>query len=228
MLETLLESKARRERSAHGTVVSVSAHAAIIGVAIYATSQARVHPIHSSDTIPRIVFSIPSTPVHDAAPTPGPQPSYSRRLVLTTPRIDIPVPRLEIGDITSRSGDFNPDAVATPGTDTQVARSASAEGSVLRADQVEKQVSLAPGNVPPKYPETLRNSGVEGQVTAQFVVDEHGHAEADSVRFVGSNNFMFEEAVRVALRRMRFVPAEVGGRKVRQLVQMPFVFTLSR
>jgi protein TonB len=34
--------------------------------------------------------------------------------------------------------------------------------------------------------------------------------------------------VRVALRRMRFIPAEVGGAKVRQLVQMPFVFTLSR
>jgi protein TonB len=34
--------------------------------------------------------------------------------------------------------------------------------------------------------------------------------------------------VRVALRRMRFIPAEVGGVKVRQLVQMPFVFTLSR
>jgi len=27
---------------------------------------------------------------------------------------------------------------------------------------------------------------------------------------------------------MRFVPAEIGGRKVRQLVQMPFVFTLNR
>jgi len=27
---------------------------------------------------------------------------------------------------------------------------------------------------------------------------------------------------------MRFVPAEIGGKKVRQLVQMPFLFTLSR
>jgi protein TonB len=39
---------------------------------------------------------------------------------------------------------------------------------------------------------------------------------------------LFEDAVRVALRRMRFIPAEVGGRRVRQLVQMPFVFTLAR
>jgi len=148
--------------------------------------------------------------------------------VLTTPRIDISVPGLEIGAITSRSGDFTPNAVAIAGTDGQLGGGASSEGSVLRADQVEKQVSLAPGNLPPKYPEALRNLGVEGKVTAQFVVDEQGHAEADSVRFVGSDNPMFEEAVRVSLRRMRFVPAEVGGRKVRQLVQMPFVFTLSR
>jgi protein TonB len=34
--------------------------------------------------------------------------------------------------------------------------------------------------------------------------------------------------VRRALARMRFVPAEAGGRKVSQLVEMPFVFTLSR
>jgi periplasmic protein TonB len=34
--------------------------------------------------------------------------------------------------------------------------------------------------------------------------------------------------VRTALRRMRFVPAQIGGKKVRQLVQMPFVFTLQK
>jgi outer membrane biosynthesis protein TonB len=31
-----------------------------------------------------------------------------------------------------------------------------------------------------------------------------------------------------ALGRMHFVPAEIGGKKVRQLVQMPFLFKLSR
>jgi protein TonB len=65
-------------------------------------------------------------------------------------------------------------------------------------------------------------------VIAEFVVDEQGRAQEGSVRFVRSDNQLFEDAVRVALRRMRFVPAEVGGRKVKQLVQMPFVFTLSR
>jgi len=101
-------------------------------------------------------------------------------------------------------------------------------GGTFRADQVEKQVSVVPGSPPPRYPEILRSSGVEGQVTALFVVDEMGRAEEDSVRFVRSDNPLFENAVKQALHRMRFVPAEIGGRKVRQLVLMPFVFTLAR
>jgi len=63
---------------------------------------------------------------------------------------------------------------------------------------------------------------------AQFVVDESGRAEVDSVLFLRSDNRLFEEAVRSVLPRLRFTPAEIGGRKVRQLVQMPFVFTLNK
>jgi len=85
-----------------------------------------------------------------------------------------------------------------------------------------------PGSAPPRYPEILRSSGVEGQVIAEFVVDESGRAEQESIRFMRSDNPLFENAVKQALHRMRFVPAEIGGRKVRQLVLMPFVFTLAR
>jgi protein TonB len=65
-------------------------------------------------------------------------------------------------------------------------------------------------------------------VIALFVVSEAGRVEPATVSFALSDNPLFEEAVKSALEGMRFVPAEVGGRKVRQLVQMPFVFTLSR
>jgi hypothetical protein len=40
MLETLLESRSRREGSAGGAIVSVTAHTALIAVAVYATAQA--------------------------------------------------------------------------------------------------------------------------------------------------------------------------------------------
>ena len=71
-------------------------------------------------------------------------------------------------------------------------------------------------------------AGVEGQIIAVFVVDEQGRAEAESVHFLQPDNELFEREVRVTLRGMRFIPAEVGGKKVRQLVQMPFVFKLSQ
>jgi protein TonB len=101
-------------------------------------------------------------------------------------------------------------------------------GEPFRADQVEKQVALKGGNAPPGYPAVLRDSGIEGKVVAMFVVDERGRVEDSTVKFVSADNSLFQEAVRVALERMRFIPAEVGGKTVRQLVQMPFVFTLQK
>ena len=71
-------------------------------------------------------------------------------------------------------------------------------------------------------------AGVEGQVVAVFVVDDQGRVEAGTISFLRSDNEQFEREVLATLRNMRFAPAEVGGRKVRQLVQMPFVFKLSR
>jgi protein TonB len=38
---------------------------------------------------------------------------------------------------------------------------------------------------------------------------------------------LFTQAVRAALPRMRFFPAQVGGKAVKQLVQMPFQFNLA-
>jgi hypothetical protein len=44
---------------------------------------------------------------------------------------------------------------------------------------------------------------------------------------VRATHEIFVIAVRNALPNMRFVPAEVRGRKVRQLVQEPFVFAIA-
>jgi protein TonB len=150
------------------------------------------------------------------------------RLVFVAPDVDIKVPSVDISDVVSKPGDFSPGTIASPGSDVGQDSGGSSPRAPFRADQVEKQVGVIPGSAAPRYPEVLRSSGVEGRVVAEFVVDEVGRAEEGSVRFVRSDNQLFEDAVRVALRRMRFIPAEVGGVKVRQLVQMPFVFTLSR
>jgi protein TonB len=150
------------------------------------------------------------------------------RLVFVAPDVDIKVPSVDISDVVSKPGDFSPATTGSSESNRGEGSAQSSSGAPFRADQVEKQVGVIPGSAAPRYPEVLRSSGVEGRVVAEFVVDELGRAEEGSVRFVRSDNQLFEDAVRVALRRMRFIPAEVGGVKVRQLVQMPFVFTLSR
>jgi len=94
--------------------------------------------------------------------------------------------------------------------------------------QVEKPVSQIPGTGSPRYPDALRSSGVEGEVQAQFVVDEDGRAEAGSFKVLKATNDLFASAVRTALPNMRFYAAEVGGHKVKQLVQQSIQFKLDR
>ena len=94
--------------------------------------------------------------------------------------------------------------------------------------QVEKPVTPAPGFASPRYPDALRQAGIEGEVLAQFVVDTTGRPEAGSLKILKSSHDLFTRSVMNALPQMTFVPAEVGGRKVRQLVQEPFTYSLSR
>ncbi|MDP9203153.1 MAG: energy transducer TonB [Gemmatimonadota bacterium] len=229
MLETLLESQSKRQGSAAGTIMSVAAHTALIAAALYATAQARVEPTRIPETVRPLYFPRPQSPIPTASPTTTRQTrSVGRRLIFVEPHLDINVPPVDITGIVSKPDDFGPTSILATAPNVGGESGASPVGSPFRADQVDKRVAVVPGAPPPRYPEVLRSSGVEGQVIAVFVVDQQGRAEEASLRFVRSDNQLFEGAVRVALRRMRFIPAEVGGRKVRQLVQMPFVFTLAR
>lgn len=232
MLETLLESKSNRGRSVGGAITSITAHTVLIGAALYATAQARVKPSITPEVVRPVFF--PPSRTAPASPTLTAQRAVNgRRLTFIEPRVDIRIPTVDIADVVSKSviskpGDFSSSSLMRTGTNTGGDGLAGTGDTPFRADQVEKEVSVVAGNPPPRYPEVLRSSGVEGQVTALFIVDEQGRAEEKSLRFVRSDNQLFEAAVREAIRRMRFNPAQIGGRKVRQLVQMPFVFTLAR
>lgn len=83
-------------------------------------------------------------------------------------------------------------------------------------------------NVAPSYPAALQARGIEGQLVAEFVVDTLGRAEPASFVARSSTHAEFVAAVRSALPRMRFLPAEREGRKVRQLVHQAFAFAIDR
>ena len=94
--------------------------------------------------------------------------------------------------------------------------------------QVQKAVSPAPGNRAPRYPDLLRQAKIEGEVLAQFIVDENGTADSTSFTILRSTHDQFTNAVIESIKSFRFNPAELNGRRVKQLVQMPFQFSLSK
>ncbi|MDQ3673265.1 MAG: TonB family protein [Gemmatimonadota bacterium] len=91
--------------------------------------------------------------------------------------------------------------------------------------QVEKTV-VHIGGATPEYPSSLRDAGVKGEVVAQFVVAENGRYQNGTLKILSSSNPAFSDAVKRALPGMRFSAAQIGGQKVKQLVQMPFQFQI--
>lgn len=94
--------------------------------------------------------------------------------------------------------------------------------------QVENPAQAQPGSKGPTYPQALRDAKVEGQVLVQYVVGADGVPDMATFKVLKSDHQDFSGAVRAALVDMRFKPATVGGKAVKQLMQTPFVFSLSR
>jgi protein TonB len=92
--------------------------------------------------------------------------------------------------------------------------------------QVEQSALPLPGMRGVVYPPQLRSSHLEGTVLAQFVVDTAGKPEMSSFKVLRSPHELFSKAVYDAVAKMRFQPAQIDGRPVRQVVQQPFVFSL--
>lgn len=147
------------------------------------------------------------------------------------------IPDIDLSSKVTNEADFSGKGVAG-GSSTGVegstgTKEGAAGGSAIDTDknyaefEVERQVvALSGTNV--DYPESMRSSGAEGQVMAQFVVDENGRVETSSFKVLESTNSAFTSAVRSALSKMRFRPAQIGKTNVSQVVQQAFVFKLNR
>ena len=76
----------------------------------------------------------------------------------------------------------------------------------------------------PLYPATLARARVEGEVLVVLVVDTSGLVMPGSLKVLRSTDRLLTEAVHSAVSGMRFAPATLNGRAVRQLIQQPFFF----
>ncbi len=78
----------------------------------------------------------------------------------------------------------------------------------------------------PRYPEVLRQAGVEGNVVLEFVVDTLGRVEESTIRVIRATNQAFVASAIVVIKKSVFRPARVRGRAVRVLVQQSVGFTI--
>jgi protein TonB len=104
------------------------------------------------------------------------------------------------------------------------AQDAQAESETFLDFQVENPVRIKKAEAP-VYPSALKSQKVEGNVVVQFVVDERGMAQMNTFKVIRSTDNAFTDAVKRAVSLMTFHPAELRGKKVKQLVQQPYKFT---
>lgn len=232
MFNNLIESKAKRQRRVGGTIFSFIAHYGLVLFMIYASAQAAQQDERpKEEKVDFVEVKKEEAPKPKEPPPPemiaAPPPPKGFQ-VLTAP-VEIPdvLPDIDLTRRVTEEADYT-----GKGVEGGIGAGIEKKVEVVREDntyfefQVEKPVSQAPNSGQPRYPDILRQAGVEGDVLATFVVDTTGRADVSSFKVLRSTHDLFTAAVKQALPTMRFIPAEVGGRKVKQLVQQPFAFAI--
>jgi periplasmic protein TonB len=238
MFDNLIESRAARQKRAAGFTTSAVVHAALITAAVFGTlhaTQELEKPKAEKIDFVQVKKDEPPPPKEEVKPPPpdvvmkAPPPKGFQVLAApikipdVLPNIDLTKSVTDEKDFTGKGAQGGFDKGVVGGTAEKIDKD-----QTYFVFQVEKQVQAYATNAGPRYPDMLRSSNVEGEVLAQFVVDTTGRAEMSTFKPLKSSHDLFTNAVKAVLPGMKFYPAEVGGRKVKQLVQMPFQFSLNR
>jgi TonB family protein len=78
-----------------------------------------------------------------------------------------------------------------------------------------------------RYPDDLRQNGVQGEVIVHFVVDSTGRVIPPTVQIVRSTHQGFADAVQLFLRSVEHEPARLDHRPVCALMRdWPFTFSV--
>ena len=234
MFNQLLESKAKRQALAGGTVFSVALHTVLIAGAVYATATAGVKEEKKAEKIQFVEMKKEPVAKPKEAPPPKevivrPPPPKGFQVLRAPVKIDIKIPEIDLSKAVTNESDFSGKGVKG-GVGSGVA---GGTGPVTTDQtyfefQVERPASMMDDSPKPKYPAVLESSGIPGEVQAQFVVMSTGKADMSSFKVLKSTNELFAQALKNVLPRMRFSPAQIGGKPVNQLVQQSFQFAVPR
>lgn len=233
MLNNLLESKPKKQRSPGATAFSVIFHSVLIAAAVYATANAAIENEKPKQEEVKFVETPkePPPPEPEKPPPPpdvvaAPPPPKGFQVLTAPVKIPDVIPDIDLSKKVTDENDFSGKGVAGGTSKGVVGGTAPVVTDQPYFEfQVEKPVAPL-NNSPPRYPDILRSSNVEGEVLAQFVVGTDGRADMRSFKVLKSSDPLFTAAVEDAVKQMRFTPATIAGRAVKQVVQQPFVFSL--
>jgi TonB family protein len=219
-----LQSYTSTTTVAPSAMFSMAAHAVLIGAAVYGTGE------QSRQLVEEISQRIYYLPPPDRMPA-------SEALAEQIQYVDVGNGARVTGKATptgTAAGDPKPKDDAggrgAPGVDPLDQESQlpiPSEDSVYSILNVEESAVRSEGSAAPIYPPELIAQGVEGSVLTNFVIDTTGRADPQTIEVVQSAHPLFEQSVRTAIPGMRFSPAMVRGRRVRQVVEQRFQFRIT-
>ena len=229
MFENLIESqhKASYGGAFGGGAFSIVFHSALITAAVYAT-------MHAHEVKKAVVRAFDITQVAQQKNEPPP-PKNEIASVAPLPKgfqtLAIPTNIPVVIPPPSSNTSFNAADFSGVGVEGGIAHGVTTTGPVIRSDQpyLESVVEERPEAIsgpPPRYPDLLRQAGIDGRVLLEFVVDTSGHVERGSVKVLSSTNQLFEQPAREAISQWTFRPGKISNHPVRVRVQQPINFQI--
>lgn len=221
MMRLWMTSYAKRPAVGSSVVLSAVVHVVLIGAAVMVTANAGER---LTETIQQRVRYLPP-PDHVLAEA-GPSEALRFVAMPATGRVGFDptptTPHPSRAAIVPKQGEGDK-PISVP-----VKTGPGGDDSVMSVLQVDSAVTRYLDSASPAYPPDLLAKDVEGTVFTEYVVDTTGYADTASLVILSSTHPEFTQAVREALPYMRFHPAKIGDRKVRQLVEQQFTFKIRR
>lgn len=202
-------------------LLSLAAHATLIATAVVST-RARVDVPEGS--VANRVYYIPPPPRTPEGHGPREHLVFVELpLASGTGFTAVPSARPHVrGGRTSSAGEQAP--LAEP--NRSPVGGETARDSVYTNVQVDSVAVRDASSAAPQFPIEMLHRGIEGRVATSYVVDTTGVADTATLIILSATAPAFATAVRAALPGMRFSPARINGRAVRQLVGQEFTFLI--
>ncbi|HEY2806839.1 MAG TPA: TonB family protein [Gemmatimonadales bacterium] len=209
-----------------GKAISLAIHAFVISLAIAVTNTVASNvsrlPVDSG-----VIWDVP--PVRTPTTLMGGPPRVMQPAALEIPNtVPVDIPQLPLPGFVTVA---DPDPFMKPGASLGPIVGPGPGASIVMGtapvdERLVEELPVLISHPPIRYPEVLRQAGVQGRVMIETVLDTLGRAEPGLTRIVSSAHALFDrEALDVVL-GSRYRPARVAGRVVRVRVQVPVNFEI--